>query len=89
MGEIALQAPINSIERQMLMQNVQLFYDTLGELHVFAPLSSYSYVRKSNGALTVIFNLGSPSQACLSSPPPVLSLCLQACVNASCVPLYP
>uniref|UniRef100_A0A7S3QPU7 Uncharacterized protein n=2 Tax=Eukaryota TaxID=2759 RepID=A0A7S3QPU7_DUNTE len=30
MGEIALQAPINSIERQMLMGNVQTFYDYLG-----------------------------------------------------------
>ncbi|KAF5842146.1 Bestrophin, RFP-TM, chloride channel-domain-containing protein [Dunaliella salina] len=30
MGEISLQAPINSIERQMLMGNVQTFYDYLG-----------------------------------------------------------
>lgn len=32
LSEIALQAPINSIERQMLLQNVQFFYDSLGAL---------------------------------------------------------
>jgi hypothetical protein len=26
-----MQAPINSIERQMLLQNVQMFYDCLGK----------------------------------------------------------
>eukprot|EP00983_Pelagomonas_calceolata_P105162 1159099-Pelagomonas_calceolata.AAC.7 len=31
LAELALQAPINSIERQMLQHNVQVFYDTLGE----------------------------------------------------------
>ena len=34
LSEIALQAPINSIERQMLLQNVQVFYDTMGGLDV-------------------------------------------------------
>jgi hypothetical protein len=36
LAEVSLQAPINSIERMMLMENVQMFYDCLGEFFVCA-----------------------------------------------------
>jgi len=57
MGEIALQAPINSIERQMLQHNVQVFYDTLGmcERIMRTPLP-LTYTRHSSRFLFVYIN---------------------------------
>ncbi|KAF5842132.1 Bestrophin/UPF0187 [Dunaliella salina] len=58
LSEIARQAPINSIERQMLQQNVQVFYDTLGmcERIMRTPLP-LTYTRHSSRFLFVYINV--------------------------------